>query len=178
MPYPFGQPASVSAVSINITSTNQSSTGSLRVIPSGAGNPPTAIMNYSPIQNIANAAVVGTNTGSTGGIFVYSASAAADVIIDVMGYFAPPVATPLDIVQAASAINNCATGGNCSMTASCPAGYVATGGGPQVSSFSSGVFWVYSAFSSNTTWLCQAVNTNASSLNLSCHATCARVPGI
>jgi hypothetical protein len=168
------------AYAMNIATTNQSGTGSLRIIPTGAGNPNVAIMNYSPIQNISNAAVVAAATGAGPNIFIFSASAATDVIIDVMGYFTSPAATPLDRTTVEGVATACLTATTCSAIATCPAGYVATGGGYRWDNFaplSAGREVASTEASGLTSWFIQAQNNTGGTQGLHSFVSCARVPG-
>jgi hypothetical protein len=164
------------AVSINIVTTNQSGTGSLRVIATGAGNPPVSIMNYDPTANLANAAVVAAATGGGPNIYVYSASAATDVIIDIMGYFSSPAATAVDTTFVESSATSCNNLSNCSALATCPAGYAATGGGLRWGIYTTGLYLVGSE-GSGSGWFIQARNESGGTQSLFSYVQCARVPG-
>lgn len=174
-------------IAINVATTNQSGTGSLRIIPTGAGNPPTAIMNYSPIQNISNAAVVAAAPGAGNNIFIYSASAAVDVIIDIMGYFTSPAATPVDntIVNTATAVLSGVTFDV--FSPACPAGYRLVSGGMNstayqgIANFTSSrpaqgaSNGIVTGTNTGDRWLCQGFTASATTIN--CSAICARIPG-
>lgn len=166
------------AVSINIVTTNQSGTGSLRVIASFAGNPPVSILNYSPIQNIGNAAVVAATTGAGPNIWVYSASAATDVIIDIMGYFNPPAATALDCTTVTSALTPVPAGVWTGVQADCPAGYSVTGGGFYTPEGSGGWPGVWTqGFPNGNGWLMGFDNQTSGPRNVQTYCRCCRIPG-
>jgi hypothetical protein len=174
-----GIPIAPAAVAINVTSAGQTGPGNLRAVEFGGGTPSVSLVNYNAGVNIANAAIV-RSAGSLGGlnIFIYSAVSASQVIVDIMGYFAPPVATAVQNAIVVSAASSCANGANCTvLSPNCPAGYGLTGGGSQVSSFVTGVNWVFVAPWTATQWGCQAVNASGGTQGLECWATCARVPG-
>jgi hypothetical protein len=95
-PYP-------AAVAINVTSTGQTGTGNLRVIQSGAGVPLTSLVNYVAGVNIANAAVVRSTHLSGYDIYIYSGNSASHAVVDIMGYFNPPVVAPTGRAYATTA---------------------------------------------------------------------------
>jgi hypothetical protein len=94
------------------------------------GTPPNAsILNWVAGDTIANTTIVPILPG-IGNDFTIYVSSYAHVIIDVVGYYAAPAATALACTVAYSPMtlipsNNYYT----DVTATCPAGYAATGGG-------------------------------------------------
>jgi len=136
-----GIPFAPAAVSVNIVSTAQTGVGNVRAIQSGGGIPNAAFLNYTPSITIANAGVVRT-AGSTGSsnLFIYSGNSQTHVVVDIMGYFAAPVATLVDnnVVQAATAVAASATFD--AFSPACPAGYRLTGGGFLTSGYAGAQF--------------------------------------
>jgi serine protease inhibitor ecotin len=86
-----GVPTGATAVTGNLTITDQQSYGFLYLGPSNASNPTSSTLNFPLGDNRANAVAVGLTSG--GGLYVtYNAAfppATTDAIFDVSGYFAP-----------------------------------------------------------------------------------------
>ncbi|WP_371480413.1 PKD domain-containing protein [Kitasatospora sp. NBC_00315] len=79
-------PAGVTAVALNVTVTNPRSAGYLTVYPSGQNAPSASNVNFSEGQTIANSVIA--PVGSDGKIRVKNGAwTAADVIVDVVGYY-------------------------------------------------------------------------------------------
>jgi hypothetical protein len=80
-------PSDATAVAINLTATNQSGAGFLTVTPGGGAKSNTSNLNIPPgLIDVANAAVVGLSGGK---IRVHNENNPTDVIVDVVGYWAP-----------------------------------------------------------------------------------------
>ncbi len=80
-------PAGVKAVALNVTVTNPRSAGYLTVYPDGQSAPSASNVNFTEGQTIANSVI--TPVGADGRIQVKNGSwTAADVIVDVVGYYA------------------------------------------------------------------------------------------
>ncbi len=77
----------VTAVVLNVTVTDVSAPGFLSVYPAGGPAPPTSNVDFSAGQTVANQVQVGLGQG---GQVAVVASAAADVVVDVDGYYAAP----------------------------------------------------------------------------------------
>ncbi len=82
-----GIPAAAQAYSVNITAVPHSTLGFLTVWPAGAPQPFVSTLNSFTGAITANAAIVAAGSGGTISLFVTDA---ADLIVDVNGYFAPP----------------------------------------------------------------------------------------
>jgi uncharacterized repeat protein (TIGR01451 family) len=82
-----GIPATARAVSVNLTATQATSAGNLRLYPAGTPRPAVSAINYAAGQTRANNAVAGLN--GLGELTIYCAPAPGSVhfIIDVNGYF-------------------------------------------------------------------------------------------
>ena len=168
------------AVAIDVTSVSpQSGQGNLRVIQTGGGTPTASLVNYNAGINIANAAVA-RSAGSLGGsnIYIYSGNSTSHVVVDIMGYFAAPVATAAETIKV-QLTTSCANGANCSLNPTCPAGYGMTGGGGSVLAWTAGfdIIWDAPPYSGTSGWLCQADNNSGATQTFVCAVMCARVPG-
>jgi hypothetical protein len=171
----------VSAVAINVTSTDQTGVGNLRAVDCGGGTPTVSLLNYTPGVNLANAAIIRSaigcplGPGGSNDIYVYSTNAASHVIVDIMGYFAAPVATALDQTFPISAVVSVPAGaGGTASSPSCPTGYSVTGGSCIVSSFQ---MHTVTTRRNGTTWFCSVENQSAGAVSLQAEATCSRIPG-
>ena len=87
-------PATAQAYSVNITAVPHSTLGFLTAWPSGQAKPFVSTLNSYTGVITANAAIVPAGSGGDVSIFV---SDAADVFIDVNGYFAPPATGGLSL---------------------------------------------------------------------------------
>jgi hypothetical protein len=86
-----GVPSVAKALSINIASVNATGAGNLRAFAYGDAVPNTAVLNYGQIPGlfaITNAAVVPICSACTWNLSIF-VSKTTDVVVDVMGYFAP-----------------------------------------------------------------------------------------
>jgi hypothetical protein len=82
-----GIPSTARALSANVTVTEGTAAGDLRLYAAGAVQPPTSSINYRAGQTRANSAKIPLGAG--GGFAVHSdqSSGSVQVIIDVNGYF-------------------------------------------------------------------------------------------
>jgi hypothetical protein len=82
-----GVPATgASAVTINVTVTNTSTSSFLSVYP-GTYQPVVSSLNWAPGQTVAN--LVQVTLAADGSITLYNSNGQVDVVIDVAGYFVP-----------------------------------------------------------------------------------------
>jgi hypothetical protein len=87
-------PSSASAYSLNVTAIPKGPLNYLTMWPSGQTQPLVSTLNAPTGSVTANAAIVPAGTGGDISVFVYDA---ADVVIDVNGYFAAPNASGLSL---------------------------------------------------------------------------------
>jgi Leucine-rich repeat (LRR) protein len=80
-------PPGASAVSLNVTVTQPSNLGHLRLYPQGVPRPNVSMLNYAAGQTRANNAIVPLGPTGEITIFVGQAAGTAHVIIDVNGYY-------------------------------------------------------------------------------------------
>jgi uncharacterized repeat protein (TIGR01451 family) len=83
-----GIPAWASAVSLNVTVTQPSTAGHLRLFPGGTAVPQISTLNFTAGATRANNAVVKLGAGGDLSVFCMLGSGSAHVIVDVNGYFA------------------------------------------------------------------------------------------
>jgi hypothetical protein len=87
-----GVPTGASAVTGNLTVTQQSSAGYLFMGPIATNNPSSSTLNFPVGDNRANAVTVALGTGGTLSVTFIAASGGSgstDVVVDVTGYFTP-----------------------------------------------------------------------------------------
>jgi len=180
---PFG-PAT--AVVINFVAVTPTAPGDLRVYPFGGSLPLASIINYIPNQNVANG--VPTTicnpavSACSSDITILAEAAATNVVADVEGYFAAPVATALDCITLGSASTVVHYNAWTAIDAVCPAGRTATGGGDLTAEGTLGYpgIWTVSlpgaayGFNGWRTWV---DNQTGGDRSLQTYVTCCRIPG-
>ena len=82
-----GVPANATAVALNLTVTNATSIGNLRVYPTGAPLPLVSALNYVAGQNRANNGVYSLSAAGQLDVLCTQASGTTDAILDVAGFF-------------------------------------------------------------------------------------------
>jgi len=172
-----GIPVKPAAVMINFTVANTTGTVNfLTAWPFGLARPNAATLNWTAAgQQIANAVIVPLCTG--GGCasdFSTFASAQTDLIGDVLGYFAAPVATAMDCTTVASGSTAIPVSSDTAVALpACTAGYTRTG------SACAGTSGVPSAYLLEST-LSSCVFRNLSAVatyNATATSICCRIPG-
>jgi hypothetical protein len=82
-----GIPDTARAVSVNVTVTEPTAQGNLRLYPAGQPVPLTSTVNYVAGQTRANNAIVGLGASGEIGVRCAQASGTAHLVVDVNGYF-------------------------------------------------------------------------------------------
>ncbi len=176
---PCGIPYGVaSAVEMTITATNEASIGYLSAWSVGATQPLASVLNYTPGVDIADTVIVPVLPGAGNDFNIYS-FATSDVVIDVLGYFAAPVATPLNCTQVNSGNVAAAVNTWTAIDATCPTGFSATGGGwstPEGSLGYPGV-WLFSLPNGDRSWRTWVDNQTNGSRQIATWAQCCQIPG-
>ena len=134
-------PANPSGVALNITVVSATGAFFLTAWPYNQPRPLASTLNYVPGDIVANGAIIPICQPSCAADFSVFAMG-TDVIVDILGYFAPPVATALQCTPVASSATTipvssdtlvplpaCAagytrTGSNCTGTSGVPGGYL------------------------------------------------------
>lgn len=89
---PFTEvPADAAAVALNVTVITPFVPGYLTVFPAGAPRPTASTLNYSTNQVVANGTVV--KVGASGSISLFASGGCPNVVVDVVGWFAPGTPT-------------------------------------------------------------------------------------
>lgn len=107
---------------------------------------------------------------------VFAGTSTADLIVDVIGFFAAPVATALECTTVATDPPETVPDGDVYIIFStpCPTGFAVTGGGQSTSTFSP---LISDSKQSGDEWSCQGTNNSGFEIDVSCEVTCCRVPG-
>lgn len=164
-------PLSATAVAINLTAVTPATAGYATAFPFGSPQPVAASINYAAGAIVNNALIVQTPNPIASFDFTLYTFAQAHYVADIVGYFAPPVATALQCVDTATTDVVTAAGGTSNAVApACAAGYTQTATNCQSSTWQ--MPFVY--FQGGT---CSAQNNSASSATLRASRTCCRVPG-
>jgi len=119
-----GVPATADAVVLNVTVTRTTGAGYLTIWPASPTRPPVSNLNWAPGQTIPNAVTV--RVGPSGEVSVFNAVGNADVIIDVVGFFASGTGQRFHPLSSPARIQD-------SRTAGPPVGPYSTPWGPGVS---------------------------------------------
>lgn len=167
------------AVAMTITSTGSTGAGYLTAWSVASSQPFSSVLNFSTGQNVANTTIVPTDPGPGNDFYLFSGLAASHAVIDVVGYFAAPVATALDCTSVASAFVAVPVNEWTAVYASCPAGRTATGGGWNSSEGTLGYpgVWTNSFANSSSTWVTWVDNQTNGARSVQTLVTCCRVPG-
>lgn len=170
---PFGAP---SAAALTITSVNPVGAGYFSAW--GLGSQPfTSVLNYTTNAVLANTTIVPDVPGGGNDFSIYS-FATSDVVIDVVGYFAAPVATALDCTVASSAVTPVPVNTWFAVDASCSVGRTATGGGYDTTEGTLGYpgVWITTLPNGNG-WRTWVDNQTNGARNIQTFVNCCRIPG-
>ncbi|HEY7304495.1 MAG TPA: hypothetical protein VH601_10295 [Bryobacteraceae bacterium] len=171
---PFGV---AQAVAMTIHVIQPAANGTLRAWRYLSPQPAGTLMNYAAGQALANTAIVPVFPGA-GPDFSVSPSATAHVVVDVAGYFAAPVATALDCTTVSSPMTVAPVNVWTPITASCPAGRTATGGGYDTPEGTLGYPGVWlTTLPNGNGWITWVDNQTNGGRNIQTFVRCCRVPG-
>lgn len=164
-------PLAATAVAINLTAVTPAAAGYATAYPFGSPQPLAASVNYVAGAVVNNALIVQTPNPITSFDFTVYTFAQSHYVADIVGYFAPPVATALQCVDTADTVTSVAAGATANSVApACAAGYTQTATNCESSTWQ----MPFVFFSGGT---CSAQNNSASAANLRSSRTCCRVPG-
>jgi len=167
------------AVAVNVAVVEPNGLGHIRIYPQGGSVPTASLVNFMTAgQIIANAVVAKTGI-SLGADFRIYAARTTHVVVDLMGYFAPPKPTTPQR-QVVSASTSMPDNTNKAVNSpSCPSGYQLSGGGCHFSHFDNDLILIGSRPWSGNRWHCDARNDagSGSGRTLTAHAVCLRIPG-
>ncbi len=173
-----GSISSVTAVAMSVTAVTPTGGGFATVYAFGATRPLAANVNYTAGAIVNNAVITRIPNPLTSSDFTIYTFAQSHYVVDVVGYFTPPQATPLDCVtqQTDVAIANGDTG---VANISCPTGYIATGGGvlPPTGVSASAMTLRYTVHRPPNSWATAITNSTGATRDFTFQARCCRVPG-
>ena len=133
-------------------------------------------LNYTATQGLSTMYIV-PQVASNSIYFAMPAGLSAQLIYDVVGYYAAEDTTALQCTTQASApVAIAAAGSGTATSPACAAGYTLSSGSCDSTSLTLSLTQS-KASGGNTTWLCAASNRGGSSANLTATANCCRVPG-
>ncbi len=175
-----GIPANPSALMLNVAAPVSSVGGYLTVWPFGTARPFASNLDYKAGDLANNEMAAKMTIGSPTAEFSVYANGTTNVVVDVVGYFMAPVATPEDCVRA-HATQDIAPGAfSSTFFITCPAGRTVTGGGCGNNSLSTdlNVTWSTRSYTdADQAWFCEAKNVGAATQTLQGDAICCTVPG-
>jgi hypothetical protein len=174
-----GVPAFAAAVVVNVTDVLPINNNFITIWPFGETQPTTATILGVKNGNVANETVIKLTVGGASHFSAF-AFGKADLVGDVVGYFSAPEATALDCVVASSTNPSVNPGATLTQSATCPAGYVVTGGGVNITgNVANAGGWIMneSYAKSTTKWQTTVTNNGPDPDTIQLKATCCRVPG-
>lgn len=165
-------PLAATAVAINLTAVTPATAGYATAYPFGTAQPLAASINYGAGAIVNNALIVQTPNPISSFDFTVYTFAQSHYVADIVGYFAPPVATALQCVETANTDLSIAANGGTgnSVAPACAAGYTQTATNCETTSWLMPLVY----FQSGT---CSARNGDTTSQTLRASRTCCRVPG-
>ena len=181
----FNRATYPAAIAVNITVVNIGYPGVvgafLQAYPDGS---PTSAswLNYNPNSVVANAGILATNSANQGA-FDITAQTETDVVVDIFGFFGPPISQtinqPAAALQCVSETSAAAAGAiavgadNLIFSPNCPTGSTVVGGGCTATD-SAVVLSISAPF--GVAYVCQYHNNSAKAQTVSASATCCSVP--
>ena len=165
------------AVAINVTVVTPASGGFVTAYPAGGVLPTAATVNFQA-GDIArgNFTIAKVRQSGTPDLSVYSTSN-ADVVGDVVGFYAKPVLTPLEVTEVSTATSQ--TTFFSVTSGACPSNYSVTGAGHDWTAGATDVwFWQVSPRTASNDVICRGnVNRGGAASTITCTAICGRIPG-
>ena len=164
-------PLAATAVVLNVTAVTPSLAGSATLYPFNTPQPALGGIHYAAGAVISNEMVVQTPNPIASFDFTVATTATSNFTIEIIGYFAPPVATALQCTDTADTVQSVIAGGaGTAVAPGCPTGYSQTATNCKTDS------WLMPlVFFSNGT--CQARNNDTVARELRASRACCRVPG-
>ncbi len=164
-------PLAATAVAINLTAVTPAAAGYATAYSFGTPQPTAASINYAAGAVVNNALIVQTPNPIAAFDFTLYTLASSHYVADIVGYFAPPVATALQCVETTKTIVNIAAGGTANAVApACVTGYTQTATNCESSD------WLVPFVFINA-GTCSARNNSAAAQDIRASRTCCRVPG-
>lgn len=170
-----------SAVALNVVAVTPSSGGYATVFPFGTSQPLASSVNYTA-GAVVNTAIISAipNPLQASDFTVYT-FAQAHYVIDIVGYFAPPVATGLECTGTFVSQSVAASSPFDIQIPNCPAGYTLTGAGCRTQGLNQ-ADWAINGLNRTSagaalTAFCSGVNTTPGTITVQGTTSCCRIPG-
>ena len=165
------------AVAMTITAVQPAVKGYFTAWAAFTPQPASSVLNYTAGQNVANTTIVPVFPGAGNDFSLYSYQT-SHAVIDVVGYFAAPLATALDCITVTSAVAAVGVNSWTNIDATCPAGRTATGGGYDTTEGTGGYpgVWITSLPNGNG-WRTWVDNQTTGNRSVQTYVRCCRVPG-
>lgn len=171
---------SATAVALNVTAVGYTTSGHATVYPFGSTRPDTASVNYNAPNFATNNGIIAPIPNPiTFSDFTIWTAQSSHYVVDIVGYFAPPQATPLACVTTFATQNIAANIGFSFPIPACPSGYTITGAGCRTP-FLNDANWAINGLYRNGADIdayCSGFNTTAGVITVEGTAQCCRVPG-
>jgi hypothetical protein len=163
---------SATAVAINLTAVTPTGAGFATAYPFGTAQPLAASVNYAAGDIVNNALIVQIPNPLGSFDFTLYTFAQSHYVADIVGYFAPPVATALQCEDTAyTLVDNIPVNGTANAVAPlCSSGYTQTATNCETTS------WLMPIVFANA-GTCSARNNDSIPRDLRASRTCCRVPG-
>jgi hypothetical protein len=163
---------SATALAINLTAVTPTAAGYATAYPFGTAQPVAASVNYAAGDIVNNALIVQIPNPLSSFDFTIYTFAQSHYVADIVGYFAPPLATALQCVDTANvSMTGIPAGGTANaVAAACAAGYTQTATNCETSSWLMPIVFSHAG-------TCSARNNDTTPQDLRASRTCCRVPG-
>ena len=166
--------AGQAAVVINLTAVTPTGAGYATAYPFGTTRPLAASVNYTAGAIVNNSIVVKLPSPLTTKDFTVYSFAGSDYVADIVGYYAPPVATALQCTSVDGALRTLVAGEYALLsTVNCPSGYTAV----STAITASQDVVIADSYITNTSVQIFAKNISTLSQQAIPKAMCCRVPG-
>lgn len=163
---------SATAVAVNLTAVTPSVAGYATAFPFGTAQPVASSVNYTAGAIVNNALIIQIPNPLSSFDFTLYTFGQSHYVADIVGYFAPPVATALQCVDTANTVVAAIAPGSTAnaVAPACPAGYTQTATNCETSSWLMPIVFSHAG-------TCSARNNDAIPQDLRASRTCCRVPG-
>lgn len=168
------------ALALNVTAVVPGMAGYATVFPYGTTQPLAASVNYTAGAVVNNGIIAQIPNPIAVYDFTIYSFAQSHYVVDIVGYFAPPVATALDCIHTFTTGTVAANATFDRQIPACPAGYSLVGAGCRTPGFGDADWAINGLFRQNSTTLgayCSGRNKSASSITVEGVGQCCRVPG-
>lgn len=171
-----------SAVALNVVAVTPSSAGYATIYPFGSSQPVASSINYTAGAVVNTAIISAIPNPLQSSDFTIFTFAQSHYVVDIVGYFAPPVATALECTGTFASQNVTAAQRSFDIQLpACPSGYTLMGAGCRTMGFEQAE-WAINGLNrasagSTLTAFCSGVNTTAGTITVAGTTNCCRIPG-